>query len=357
VEARINYYLSQMGSKEKMEEYLNKPIAQFREELRDVVRDQGTVQQMQQKLVENVKVTPAEVRRYYESLPQDSIPFMPAQVEVQVLTFEPKIPQEEIDDIKARLRDYSERVQKGESEFSTLAIMYSEDPGSARNGGELGFKGRGEFVPEFSAVAFQLNDPKKVSKIVETEFGYHIIQLIEKRGDRANLRHILLTPKVSDKELTATMHRMDSLKSDLDSAKFTFEEAVGYLSHDKATRNNKGLMVNQQTGTSQFQMEQLPPEVARQIDKMEVNQISAPFIMKSEKNGRDVIAIVKLKSRLAGHKATIYDDYQALKGMLEVKKKEQIIQEFIKKKQAETYVRIKEGWRNCDFQYPGWVKN
>lgn len=357
VEARMNFYISQIGSKEKMEEYFNKPAAQLREELRDAVRDQGTVQQMQQKLVENVKVTPAEVRRYYQSLPQDSIPFMPTQVEVQVLTFEPKIPQDEIDNIKARLRDYSERVQKGESEFSTLAIMYSEDPGSARNGGELGFKGRGEFVPEFSAVAFQLNDPKKVSKIVETEFGYHIIQLIEKRGDRANLRHILLTPKVSEKELTATLHRMDSLKVDLDSAKFSFEEAVAYLSHDKSTRNNKGLMVNQQTGTSQFQMEQLPAEVARQIDKMQVNQLSAPFIMKNEKNGRDVVAIVKLKSRTPGHKATIYDDYQALKGMLEAKKKDQVIQDFIKQKQAETYIRIKEGWRNCEFLYPGWVKN
>lgn len=357
VEARMNFYISQIGSKEKMEEYFNKPASQLREEMREAVRDQGTVQQMQQKLVENVKVTPAEVRRFYQSLSQDSIPFMPTQVEVQVLTFEPKIPQDEIDDIKSRLRDYSERVQKGESEFSTLAIMYSEDPGSSRNGGELGFKGRGEFVPEFSAVAFQLNDPKKVSKIVETEFGYHIIQLIEKRGDRANFRHILLTPKVSDKELTAAMTRMDSLRTDLDSAKFTFEEAVGYLSHDKATRNNNGLMVNQQNGTSHFQMEQLPAEVARVVDKMEVNQISAPFVMKNEKNGRDVVAIVKLKSRTPGHKANIYDDYQELKGMLEAKKKDQIIQDFIKKKQAETYIRIKEGWRNCDFQYPGWVKN
>ena len=153
------------------------------------------------------------------------------------------------------------------------------------------------------------------------------------------------------------MQRMDSLKADLDSAKFSFEEAVGYLSHDKSTRNNKGLMVNQHTGTSQFQMEQLPAEVARVVDKMEVNQISAPFIMKNEKNGRDVVAMIKLKSRTPGHKATIYDDYQELKGMLEAKKKDQIIQDFIKQKQAETYIRIKEGWRNCDFLYPGWVKN
>lgn len=357
VEARLNFYISQIGSKEKMEEYFNKPMSAIRDELREAVRDQGTVERMQYHLVDGVKVTPSEVRRFYESLPQDSIPFIPTSVEVQILTFEPKIPQEEIDDIKGRLRDYTDRVVKGESQFSTLAIMYSEDPASARNGGELGFMGRGEFVPEFSAVAFQLNDPKKVSKIIETEYGYHIVQLIEKRGDRANFRHILLTPHASEKELTATTARMDSLKADLDSAKFTFEDAVAYLSHDKNTRNNKGLLFNKQTGDSHYYMEQLPAEVARVVESLEVGKVSTPFVMKDLTSNRDVVAIVKLKSRTPGHKATVYDDFQYLRGMLEAKRKDQIIQDFIKKKQAETYVRIKEGWRNCDFLYPGWVKN
>lgn len=357
VEARLNFYISQIGSKEKMEEYFNKPMSAIRDELREAVRDQGTVERMQYHLVDGVKVTPSEVRRFYESLPQDSIPFIPTSVEVQILTFEPKIPQEEIDDIKGRLRDYTDRVVKGESQFSTLAIMYSEDPASARNGGELGFMGRGEFVPEFSAVAFQLNDPKKVSKIIETEYGYHIVQLIEKRGDRANFRHILLTPHASEKELTATTARMDSLKADLDSAKFTFEDAVAYLSHDKNTRNNKGLLFNKQTGDSHYYMEQLPAEVAREVESLEVGKVSKPFVMKDLTSNRDVVAIVKLKSRTPGHKATVYDDFQYLRGMLEAKRKDQIIQDFIKKKQAETYVRIKEGWRNCDFLYPGWVKN
>jgi peptidyl-prolyl cis-trans isomerase SurA len=357
VEARLNFYISQIGSKEKMEEYFNKPMSAIRDELREAVRDQGTVERMQYHLVDGVKVTPSEVRRFYESLPQDSIPFIPTSVEVQILTFEPKIPQEEIDDIKGRLRDYTDRVVKGESQFSTLAIMYSEDPASARNGGELGFMGRGEFVPEFSAVAFQLNDPKKVSKIIETEYGYHIVQLIEKRGDRANFRHILLTPHASEKELTATTARMDSLKADLDSAKFTFEDAVAYLSHDKNTRNNKGLLFNKQTGDSHYYMEQLPAEVARVVESLEVGKVSKPFVMKDLTSNRDVVAIVKLKSRTPGHKATVYDDFQYLRGMLEAKRKDQIIQDFIKKKQAETYVRIKEGWRNCDFLYPGWVKN
>jgi PPIC-type PPIASE domain. len=192
---------------------------------------------------------------------------------------------------------------------------------------------------------------------VETEFGYHIIQLIEKRGDRSNFRHILLTPKIPEKELQSTRLRMDTLKMNLDSAKFTFEEAVMYLSHDKDTRNNHGLMVNRQTGTSHFQMEELPAEVARVVNNMKVNDISSPFVMKNEKTGRDVVALVKLKSRVDGHKATIYDDYQALKGMFEDKQRNQIIHDFIKKKQSETYVRIKEGWQNCEFEYPGWVKN
>lgn len=357
VESRMNFYISQIGSKEKMEEYFNKTASQMREELRETVRDQGTVQQMQASLVQNVKVTPAEVRRYFQSLPTDSIPFIPTQVEVEVIVFEPKIPQDEVDNIKSLLRDYTNRVTTGDTEFSTLAILYSEDPGSARNGGELGFKGRGEFVPEFSAVAFQLNDSKKVSKIVESEFGYHIIQLIEKRGDRSNFRHILLSPKISDNEIRSAMNRMDSLRTDLDSLKFTFEEAAQFLSHDKDTRNNNGLMVNPYTGTSRFEMEQLPAEVARVIDQMKINELSRPFVMKNEKTNKDVVAIVRLKSRLDGHKATIYDDYQALKEMFEDEKKHQVIMDFIKKKQAETYIRIKEGWRNCEFEYPGWIKN
>ncbi len=356
VEARMNYYIQQAGSKEKLEEYFGKPSSAIRDELRDMIRDNGTVQQMQQELVKNVKATPAEVRRFYQGLSKDSIPFISTQVEVQVITFEPVIPQDEVDNIKSRLRDYTDRVVKGESQFSTLAILYSEDPGSARAGGELGFKGRGEFVPEFSAVAFQLNDTKKVSKIVETEFGYHIIQLIEKRGDRSNFRHILLTPKVSEKELKVSLSRMDSLKTDLDSLKFSFEEAAKFLSHDKNTRNNNGLMVNQADGTSKFEMEELPAEVSRMVYNMSVGDISKPFTMKSPSNGKDVVAIVKLKNRIDGHKATIYDDYQELKAMLENQKREKVIKDFIKKKQSETYIRIKEGWRNCDFMYPGWVK-
>ncbi len=357
VESHINDMISKVGSKEKVEEYFKRSIPQLRDEYRTMFKDQGVVQQMQQKLVENIKVTPAEVRKYYESLPKDSIPYIQTKVEAQIITFEPRLPVEEVESVKSRLRDFTERVNKGEADFSTLAILYSEDLGSARNGGELGFAGKGSYVPEFSAVAFQLNDPNKISRIVETEFGFHIIQLIEKRGDRANFRHILLKPKVSDKTLQETLVLMDSLKADIDSAHFNFEQAALIASHDKATNKNNGLMVNPNDRTSLFQMEELPPEVAKIVDGMKINDISKPFVMTNQRSGKDVVAMVKLKNRVPGHKATVYDDYQELKGMLEAKKSEEIIKNFIKKKQSETYIRIKDGWKNCDFQYPGWIKN
>jgi peptidyl-prolyl cis-trans isomerase SurA len=354
VDAQLNMYISQIGSKEKLEEYMGKSVPDIRQEWRTNIRNQNMVSQVRRKLTEDISVTPAEVRRYFQSLPADSIPFVPTQVEVQIITLQPKIEQATIDNIKSRLRDYTQRITSGQSQFSTLAILYSEDPGSAAQGGEMGFQSRSTFVPEFANVAFQLTDPKKVSKIVETEFGYHIIQLIERRGDRANFRHILLTPKVSDKALNEARLAMDTLKNELDSAKITFEEAARYLSSDKDTRNSGGLMKSEANG-SRLQMEELPAEVARQINTMKVGDISKPFTMK-DRTGRDKVAIVRLKARYDGHKANFYEDYQVIKSLYEEHCEEQILDDFIRRKQRETYVRIKEGWNQCEFKYPGWVK-
>lgn len=356
VERKLNYFIANIGSKEKVEEYFNKPMSELREEMAEMVREQAIVQEMQRKLVKDIKITPSEVRRFYSALPSDSIPYIPTQVEVQIITINPKIPQQEIDNIKARLREYSERVTKGETEFSTLAILYSEDPGSARMGGELGFMGKAQLVPEYANVAFNLNDPKKVSKIVETEFGYHIIQLIERRGDRINTRHILLKPQVSEKELNNSIVRLDSLRNDITSGKFKFEEAAQYLSQDKDTRNNQGIMVNSENGTTKFQMSELPQEIAKAVNTMNVGDISQPFIMMDQKKGKEVAVLVKLKSKVDGHKANMSDDYQALKSIVEQTRRADLIEDWIRKKQQETYIRIKEGWRNCDFKYDGWVK-
>lgn len=356
VEQQMNWYVQQIGSKEKMEEYFNKTSSQIREQLRDNVRDGLTVQKMQQKIVGDIKVTPADVRRYFKDLPPDSIPYVPTQVEVQILTMEPKIPQTEIDRVKAELRDYTDRINRGESQFSTLALAYSEDPGSARRGGEMDFVGRGELVPEFATVAFNLTDPKKVSKIVETEYGYHIIQLIERRGDRVKVRHILKRPRVADADLQAALARLDSISDDIRNRKFSFDEAATVLSSDKDSKNNHGLMPNSQTGTSRFEMQQLPQEIAKVVDAMNVNEISKPFKMTNSK-GKEVCAIVKLKSKINGHKATITEDFQTMKDVVMEKRRAEKLEKWIVKKQKNTYVRIQDNWKHCDFKYPGWVKN
>ena len=354
VEYQMNYYINQIGSREKMEEYFQKSSMDIREELRETARRDLTMQMMQRELMKDIKVTPAEVRRYFSKLSSDSIPYIPTQVEVQLITIEPEIPEEEIDRVKARLREFTDRINTGETSFATLARLYSQDPGSASNGGETGFRGKGYWVPEFTNVAFNLNDPKKVSKIVETEFVFHLIQLIEKRGDRVNVRHILLKPEVAEDDLMVALSRLDSIADDIRNNKFTFEDAVIHISSDKDTRMNKGLMPNHNTGTSKFEMQELPQEIARAVNSMNINEISKPFIMVNAK-GKEVCAIVKLKSRIKGHKATLADDFQTLKDVVLDKKRAEKIEKWIKEKQKSTYVRINEKWRNCDFKYPGWI--
>ena len=359
VERRTNWLIEQVGgSKEKLEEYYNKTSTQIREMLRENIRDGLTVQKMQQHIVGEIKITPAEVRRYFKDLPQDSIPFVPTQVEVQIVTLEPKIPLEEVERVKKTLRDYTDGINSGKMSFATYARFYSEDPGTARRGGELGFMGEGELVPEYANVAFNLQDPNKVSKIVETEFGFHIIQLIEKRGDRINTRHILLKPKVEEKDLEAALVRLDSIADDIRNQKFTFDDAATYISQDKDTKNNHGLMANKNTGTARFEMQdlaQVSQEVAKMVENMNVGEISRAFTMINDK-GKEVCAIVKLKSRINGHKATISEDYQRLKAIVMEKRSEDKLEKWIKEKQKHTYVRINEKWQKCDFKYPGWIK-
>ncbi len=354
VEQRINYLISNLGSKEKVEEYFRKPLAEFRQQMSESMRNQYRVQEVQRNISKDLKVTPSDVRRYFSSLPEDSIPFIPMQVEAEIISVNPKIPQQEIDDVKARLRDYADRVNRGESEFSTLAILYSED-GSSVRGGEIGFMGRGHLEPEYAAVAFNLNDPKKVSKIVETQYGYHLIQMIEKRGDSINTRHILLRPKVSDSELTNSLNRLDSLRTEINNGKFTFEEAT-VVSQDKDTRNNHGQMVNPENNTIRFEMSQLPQEVAKKISTMEVGDISEAFVMKDPKRDRDIVALVKLTARIPAHKANLSDDYQVIKGMYENAAKQKMVDEWIQKKINDTYVRIEDNWVDCEFRNPGWIK-
>ena len=359
VEQQINFWINSAGSREKLEEYQGKSLNQIRADLHDDVKNSKMIQQMKKKIMADVSVTPADVRRYFKDLPKDSIPFVPTEVEVEVLVRKPRIPQSEINRVKDQLRTFTDRVNKGETSFSTLARLYSEDPGSARQGGELDYSGRGTLDPAFASVAFNLTDPKKISKIVESEFGYHIIQLVDKRGDKVKVRHILLKPKVSSEALTQALERLDSIGKDIKAGKFTFEEACSYLSEDKDTRNNHGLMAysDNQTGkiTSRFQMRNLPTEIAAVVDTMKVNEISAPFKMTDNK-GKTVAAIIKLVNRVDGHRAKITEDFQTMQEVVTQKESERKLHDWVVNKIKNTYVRMNDRYKNCDFEYQGWIK-
>lgn len=358
IEAQINYWISMIGSREKLEEYKRQSISQMRAELHDQLRDRQLIQRMREKLVEDITATPSEVRQYFATLPADSLPYVPTNVEVQIITMAPKIPIEEIEAVKEELRSYTERVNNGSATFASLARLYSEDPGSARQGGEMDYMGRGMLDQAFANVAFNLTDPKKVSKIVESEFGYHIIQLIDKRGDKIKCRHILRKPNIPQEAIDNSIHRLDSLANDIRSEKFTFDAAASYLSDDKDTRNNNGVMYNtSQSGarTSRFMLSELPSEVAKVVDTLQVGQVSNAFTMVNSR-GKTVSAIVKLKNRIDGHRATMTGDYQTLKEIVVSKRKMDFLQEWVTKKLKGTYVQMKNNYCDCEFEYQGWIK-
>ena len=358
VDNRINESIQAFGSREALEQMYGRSVSQMRENLKKQYREQMMADEVRQKLTTDVKATPAEVREYFKNVPNDSLPFIPTQVEVQIITSVPEVPRAEVERIENKLREYARRVNSGEADFSTLAKFYSED-GSARNGGELGYMGRNQLVPEFANVAFTLNDPKKVSKIVRSEYGYHIIQLIDKKGDKINVRHILLKPHIDDSEIEKGIARLDSIANDIRANKFTFDAAALALSDDKDTRNNHGLMANvdQQNGTvsSRFEMQDLPANVAKVVDTLSVGQISRAFRMTNDK-GQEVCAVVMLKNRIEGHPANMTEDFQTLRDVVVNKRKEEKIEQWIKDKIKTTYVRISPDWRNCKFHYEGWVK-
>ena len=324
IDDQINYWIQLAdGSREKLEEYRKMTISQMRQQMHDEFKNRELIQKMRRKLVEDITVSPAEVRRYFENLPEDSIPMVPTTVEVQIIT-------------RARL--------------------YSED-GSARQGGEIGYTPKAALDPVFASVAFNLTDPNKISKIVETEFGFHIIQLIDKRGERINVRHILLKPRVTREALEQASHQLDSLANDIREGKFTFDEAATYVSDDKDTKSNHGIMANatEMTRTSKFRMQDLPTEVARAVEQLKVGEISAPFEMINSK-GKTVCAIIKLKSRTESHRATITEDFQVMKDVVLAKRREEALQAWVAEKLKNTYVRMADQYRDCDFEYQGWVK-
>ena len=363
INQEVNRWLEQvtneLGGREKVEEYLGQSYAKIREERRKIIAEEITVMQMQQELVGEVNVAPSEVTRFYEEVNKDSLPFMPATVEVQILTLKPKISVSETDKVKERLIDFTRQINDGTYDFATLARLYSQDNESAVKGGELGFLGRAELEPEFANVAFSLRDPSKVSRIVQTKKGYHIMQLIEKRGDLINVRHIMLRPEVDLTEIDKTTARLDSIASKIKSDSISFAQAAMYYSFDEDTRLSNGQMVNanQQSGlfgTARFELEDLPQEVSAAINGLEVGEVTKPFRM-FDKNNNEVVAIARLQATHPGHRANVVEDYQVLKGLVESKKRAEMIEEWIKEKQKTTYVSISTGYRDCNFKYPGWT--
>ena len=358
VEQQLNAWIQMIGSKEKLEEYRKQSLTEIRSELHDEFKNRELAQRLRRQLVENVTVTPSEVRSYFNKLPADSIPLVPMTVEVQILAIHPRIPIEDINKVKEELREYTERVQSGRTSFATLARLYSEDPGSARQGGEMDYVGRGMLDPNFAQVAFNLTDPKKISKIVESEFGFHIIQLIDKRGDKIKVRHILRKPRVPQSAIDETMLRLDSISADIANGKFSFDEAATFISDDKDTKNNRGIMANPTDDgkrTSKFEMKDLPTEVARVVEKLSVGEMSKPFTM-VDNRGRTMCVLAKLRNRTEAHKATITEDFPLMSEIVLEKAREKKLREWVQNKIKNTYVRIPEEYKDCDFEYEGWIR-
>jgi len=359
VEMWIQNAISQLGSKEKLEEYFNKKISQIREEQAVQMRNEEIVRAMQQKIAQGIQVSPSEISTFYKSIPQDSLPFIPKTVEVEIIVLQPQIPLTEIDRVKSVLRSYADDINEGKREFSTIARLYSEDKRTALQGGEYGFVGKVSLDPTFATAVFNLSDKTRVSPIIKTDEGYHIAQLIEKRGDLVNFRHILVRPVVDEAALSAATKRMDSIAQLIEEGKLAFDQAAALYSEDKNTYNNGGLMINSSNesdfaGSSSFRYEDLPQDIAKIAHELKVGQVSKPFTMRTEK-GLEQVAIIRLKEEHPEHIANMNTDFRTIKEMALAKKRSKVIDEWIRTKQKATHIYINEAYRNCTFQYPGWV--
>ncbi len=354
VERQIEFFIGNAGSKERLEAYFGKPIEEIKDDMRAPFRERLITEQMQQKIVEKIRITPSEVRSYFKKLPKDSLPEMPDRYELQQIVLRPRISDAEKERIRERLREFREQILNGEKTFNTLAVLYSEDPQSAVRGGELGYIPRNQLDPAFAEAAFNLK-PGRISKIVESELGFHIIQLIDRQGDKINVRHILLQPKIADEEKEEALHHLDTIRRYIVDGKMTFEEAAAYFSSDKKTLNNGGLVADPQTADSRIARANIPGETAREINKLKVGEISMPFVSHSER-GQEEYKIVKVKAFYPRHQANLEEDWQNFELMLTEEKQMSKLEKWIKEKQANTYIHIDEEYRNGKFRYDGWIK-
>lgn len=349
---RLQIFINQIGSQERLEEYYNKSLLEIKETFREVIRDQLLTQRMQAELSNDISVVPSEVRDYYKRLPADSIPEIPEQYEIRQIVKNPRISEEAIFEVKERLLELRERIVQGEN-FSTLAILYSEDPGTAMKGGELGFTSRGSLVKEFADVAFSLKQ-NQVSQIVETEFGYHIIQLIERRGEQVNVRHILMKPRASEEASQKAIAVLDSLASRIRMDSIPFETAARFLSDDEDTRLSGGIMVNQSTGTTRFTLEEFDRPTRQIIQNLKPGEVSDPFEATDE-TGRKIYKIIQITRIIPAHRANLDLDYSLIQNMALSEKKSRLLNQWVRDRIAETYIRIDPSFRDCDFTIKGWI--
>ena len=351
VNSRIQYFTSVLGSKERVESYFNKTIADIKNDLRAPTREKLIAENMQQHIVNKIRSTPSEIKAYYKKLAKDSLPDIPDKYEIQQIVLKPTISDAEKERLRDRLREFRDQILNGEKTLNTLAVLYSEDGASSR-GGELGYMSKTEMVPEFAEAAFNLK-PGKISKIVETEFGFHIIQLIDRQGEKINVRHIILQPKVTDEEREEALHRLDTIRTYIMDKKMTFEEAAHYFSTDKKTRNNGGL-VAAADGDSRIEKAAIGGETARQVNRMKVGQVSEPFNERTE-HGEE-LKIVKIKAFYPQHKANLDDDWMIFEMMLKRDKQMEKLEKWIKEKQANTYIHLDDDYKKSKFRYNGWIK-
>jgi peptidyl-prolyl cis-trans isomerase SurA len=353
MDQQLAMYVSYMGSEKAVEDYFKKTIVEIKSEMREGIRNQELSKQMREKIVKNVTVTPSEVRYNFRNLKNEEIPTIPTQFEYAQITFQPVVDLEEENRIKSKLREIKKRIEDG-SNFATMAVLYSECP-SAKDGGVLGYMGRAELDPAFAAVAFNLKDDK-ISNVVHSALGYHIMQLVDKKGDKVNTRHILMKPKVSVEAKEVAYNRLDSLAKMIRNNEIKFEEAAQIFSYDKNSRNNSGIVINPGSMSSKFSVEELDPDVSKIITKMNVNEVSSPFESIDKETQLPVYKIIKIIKKTDSHKADLQNDYQKLAEMYLLKKKEGVFNEWISKQQSETYIRIDPTYANCNFNYTNWIK-
>jgi peptidyl-prolyl cis-trans isomerase SurA len=345
LDKRMRYYIKQIGNEQKLEDYFHTTIVQLKAEMRDLIKDQITVQMMQSKITKDITASPNDVRVFFENFPKDSIPYIDAELEVSQIVRKPPVSDEEKKAVRARLEDFRNKIIGGE-DFAVYAALYSSDNTTAKKGGELGFFERGQMVPEFEAAAFNLKEGE-VSPVVETKFGYHILQLIERRGNQINVRHILLQPKISDDDLVKTVQFLDSIRTKIVAGTMTFDEAAEKYSNDEETKNNGGALINPETGTTKLSPDKMDKLLFFQVDTMQLNQVSKPLIMTTDEN-KSAYRLVMVKSRTLPHKANLKDDYQRIQEVVLNDKQNKALKNWVERKRKTTYVQINDTMNGCE---------